>query len=101
MGRTPNMDIEKEIEKAKEKNNIDHLFTDMILMVDEMTKYVTGFNKGYDSHGRILRFKLARLTQHTIEFRKIIMQMRYHRITKKKLEKMNSLAILIPSLHEL
>jgi len=83
-GRTPIMDIEKEIKKAIVRDDVNEYFNEMILKIDRMSKNIAKFNKGYDLHGRFLRSKLAELTQYTIEFRKIVQEVRYHRREKKK-----------------
>jgi len=71
--------LEEEIEKAIKKDNIDHLFTQLILMVDDLSKNVASFNQGKDLPARKLGVKLHKISSFSREFATIIGRVRKHR----------------------
>lgn len=77
--------LEEEIEKAIKKDNIDHLFKELILMVDDLSKNVASFNQGKDLPGRKLGVKLHKISSFSREFATVIGRIRKHRKNVKNI----------------
>jgi hypothetical protein len=77
--------MEEEIEKTIKKDNIDHLFKRLILMVDDLSKNVASFNQGRDLPARKLGVKLHKISSFSREFAAIIRRIRKHRKNVKNI----------------
>ena len=81
------LDIEKETEKMIKTGSFDPHFKWIILHVDSMVKDITWFNKGSSISTRRLAVKLSKLEAYWKEIRKVILNVRKDRESKRNLIK--------------
>lgn len=82
------MNFEKEVKKAIKKNNVQHLYNNILLKVDHMSVNLARFNADKRSHaaGKRLRIELSELEIYAGKVKKIVQILRKHRKNVKELE---------------